>query len=78
MVRPSFMSMFPGSLGVSGMAGGKRRKHKRRSMRGGTQLSVASFENPVGDMLSAPAQVPVKNHYHHSDMNRPCGTTRNR
>ena len=59
VVRPSFMSMFPGSLGVSGMAGGKRRKYKRRSMRGGTQLSVASFENPVGDMLSAPAQVPA-------------------
>ena len=63
VVRPSFMSMFPGSLGVSGMAGGMRsmrsmrRKHKRRSMRGGTRLSVASFENPVGDMLSAPAQV---------------------
>lgn len=60
VVRPSFMSMFPGSLGVSGMAGGKRRKYKRRSMRGGTQLSVASFENPVGDMLSAPAQVPAQ------------------
>uniref|UniRef100_A0A6C0DCY5 Uncharacterized protein n=1 Tax=viral metagenome TaxID=1070528 RepID=A0A6C0DCY5_9ZZZZ len=57
-VRPSFLSMFPGSLGVSGMAGGKRRKHKRRSMRGGTRLAVASFENPVGDMLGAPpAQV---------------------
>ena len=52
--------MFPGSLGVSGMAGGKRRKYKRRSMRGGTRLSVASFENPVGDMLSAPAQVPAQ------------------
>lgn len=62
-IRPSFMSMFSG---VSGMAGGKRSiRHKRRSgkrhgMRGGTQLSVASFENPVGDMLSAPAQVPVQ------------------
>jgi len=57
-VRPSFLSMFPGSLGVSGMAGGKRRKHKRRSMRGGTRLAVASFENPVGGMLDAPpAQV---------------------
>jgi len=62
VVRPSFMSMFPGSLGVSGMAGGRRRKHGKRygSMRGGTQLSVASFENPVGDMLSAPAQVPAQ------------------
>lgn len=65
-VRPSFLSMFPGSLGVSGMTGGKRsmrhKRHgsKRRSMRGGTQLSVASFENPVGDMLSAPAQVPAQ------------------
>ena len=63
VVRPSFMSMFPGSLGVSGMFGGKRRKHSKRHgskrrMRGGTQLSVASFENPVGDMLSAPARVP--------------------
>ena len=56
-IRPSFMSMFSG---VSGMAGGKRSKYKRRSMRGGTQLSVASFENPVGDMLSAPAQVPAQ------------------
>jgi hypothetical protein len=26
-------------------------------MRGGTQLSVASFENPIGGMLDAPAQV---------------------
>jgi len=33
---------------------------RKRSMRGGTQLSVASFENPVGDMLSAPAQVPAQ------------------
>lgn len=60
VVRPSFMSMFPGSLGVSGMAGGMRsmrRKHKRRSMRGGTRLSVASFENPMGGMLESPAQV---------------------
>lgn len=65
-VRPSFLSMFPGSLGVSGMMGGKRsmrrkrRGSKRRSMRGGTRLSVASFENPVGDMLSSPAQVPAQ------------------
>jgi hypothetical protein len=69
VVRPSFMSMFPGSLGVSGMAGGKRRKYKRRSMRGGTQLSVASFENPVGGMLDAPAQVSapgVATHATHS------------
>ena len=61
VARPSFLSMFPGSLGVSGMAGGKRRKqsrNKRSSMRGGTQLSVASsFENPVGAMLDDPAQV---------------------
>lgn len=57
-VRPSFLSMFPGSLGVSGMTGGKRKKSsKRRGMRGGTRLAVASFENPVGDMLEAPAQV---------------------
>lgn len=59
-VRPSFLSMFPGSLGVSGMAGGKRRKQSRnkRSMCGGTRLAVASFENPVGGMLDAPpAQV---------------------
>ena len=64
-VRPSFLSMFPGSLGVSGMTGGKRsmrrKRHgsKRRSMRGGTRLAVASFENPVGGMLEAPAQVSV-------------------
>jgi len=60
VVRPSFMSMFPGSLGVSGMAGGMRsmrRKRSKRSMRGGTHLSVASFENPVGGMLESPAQV---------------------
>jgi hypothetical protein len=28
-------------------------------MRGGTRLTVASFENQVGDMLSDPAQVPA-------------------
>ena len=37
-----------------------RSMRRKRSMRGGTQLSVASFENPVGDMLSAPAQVPAQ------------------
>lgn len=51
--HPSFLSKLSGSLGVSGMLGGKRR-NKRRSMRGGTRLAVASFENPVGDMLAAP------------------------
>ena len=66
-VRPGFLSMFPGHAGVPGMAGGKRKnskkrsmrrrqsRNKRRSMRGGTRLAVASFENPVGEMLAAHA-----------------------
>lgn len=58
VVRPSFLSMFPGSLGVSGMAGGKRSRHKRRSMRGGTRLAVASFENH--DVTTSPSHAVPK------------------
>ena len=57
-IRPGFLSMFPGNSGIPGMSGGKQRKQKRRSkrrsMRGGTNLTVASYENPVGNMLSSP------------------------